>query len=497
MPRHANPQRAIPADSSAARLEPYIQSLLTYLRQPSLRIVALLLIVSFELFATVNHLNLTRIPWLDAWLFRVSNNIIWLLFIMLITLAPLTLSVVLAMMLIVQLREHLLEWRSRIFPGYARPHILAGTLMLGLTSVAISAAFAATASGFRRPESFPATLAVVTTLIAVMAWAGVRWSPAAGPLGLAALVVTLVHPYPQWFIQLASRRIGWFVATRRVNVSIAPPYCLLLSAVEILLLPWLLHTASQRSAARSGTRRWPIVNPRQSAPAEAPADDSFLATRHRIVHGVWQRAWHRRRAVLPRGAAAWVAVVLCTILMIGPLLSVRHREPTFMLRAMLLATLTPGIVAAGMWRERWPVLGLESLFPGRRRNFVWESLLSMAMNIAEVWLAGAAAAVVAAALFHPGPWSFAAFGLSLLASALVQMLVLGVLFVLTPFRATIPYLMIMTLLMLAIASPFELAWVGKPELSVESLLAIAAAVAALGAMLAISGQALWNAFELA
>lgn len=497
MPRHANPEPRVPAQSSAVRWEPYTQVLLTYLRQPAFRIVALALGASFVLVALIHQLNLARIPWLDQWLFRISNNVIWLLFLMLIAIAPLALGLVLAMMLIAQLRERLSEWRSRIFPGYDRPHRFAGTLVLALTSVVISAAFSITIFGFSRIESFLGTLAVVTTLMTWMVWAGVRWSPAAGPLGLALLVLVFGLPYPQWFRQIAFRLIGWFIPTHRADVSIAPAYCLLLSVAEILLLPCLLRTASERAAARSGTRKWPILNPRQPAPTTSTAGVSTLTERHRIVHGVWARAWHRRRAVLPRGAAAWVGVVLCAILMLGPLLSLPHPEPTLILRSLLLATLTPGIVAAGMWRERWPVLGLESLFPGRRRNFVWESLLSMAMNIAEVWLAGAAAAVVAAALFHRGPWSFAAFGLSLLASALVQMLVLGVLFVLTPFRASIPYLVIMTLLMLAIASPFELAWVGKPELSVESLLAIAAAVAALGATLAIAGQALWNAFELA
>lgn len=503
MPRHANPQMPVSADEDAVRWQPYIQSLLTYLRQPAFGIVALALGASFVLVALIHQLNLARIPWLNQWLFRISNNIVWLLFLMLIAIAPLALSVVLAMMLIAQLREHLSEWPSRIFPRYHRPHIFAGTLTLALTSVAISAAFSITIFGFNGIEEYLGTLAVVTTLITSMAWAGVRWSLALGPLALALLMLAIVpvlgffHPSSNWITPIESRWIGWFMRTRKFVASIAPICCLALSAAEILLLPWLLRSASERAVARLGTRKWPILSPRQPAPTKAPAEESFFVERHQIVRGVWARAWHRRRAALPQGAAAWVGIVLCAILMLGPLLSLPRPEPTLIFRGLLLATLTPGIVAAGIWRERWPVLGLESLFPGRRRNFVWESLLSMAMNIAEVWLAGAAAAVVAAALFHPEPWSFAAFGLSLLASALVQMLVLGVLFVLTPFRATTPYLVIMTLLMLAIASPFELAWVGKPELSVESLLAIAAAVAALGAMLAIAGQALWNAFELA
>lgn len=494
MPKHANPQPPVPADSKAGRFGPYSQALLTYLRRPAFRVVAFALAASFVVFALINHLNLAWIPWLNQWLFRVSNNIIWLLFVMLVTLAPLTLSVVLVLMLIVQLREHLSDWRSRIFPEYNRPHIFAATLILGLTSVTISAAFFSATFGH---IEFAATLAVMTTLITVMAWAGVRWSPAFGPLALAVLVLAFAHPYPQWFTQIASRWIDWFIPMRRFVPTVGPACWLFLSAAEILLLPWLLRTASQRGAARSGTRRWPILNPRQSARKTAAAGFGFPAARHQIVHGVWGRAWHRRRAVLPAGAAAWVAAVLCAILMLGPLMSDSHGDSTLILRGLLLATLTPGTVAAGIWRERWPVLGLESLFPGRRRDFVLETLLSMGMNVAEVWLAGAAAAVVAVALFHPVPWSVASFGLSLVASALVQVLVLGVLFVLTPFRAAIGYLLIMTLLMIAIAMPFALIWAGKPQLSLEGLLAIAAAEATMGAMLAIAGRNFWNAFELA
>lgn len=490
MPR-ANPQPPGPADHNGIRLEPYIQAFLTYLRQPAFRIVALALGASFVLFALINHLNLVGIPWLYTWLFRISNNVIWLLFVMLVTLAPLTLSVILATMLVIQVRERLSGWRSWIFPGYGRPHVLAATLMVALTSVAISAAFFFGTFGH---IEFAATLAVITTLITVMAWAGVRWSPAFGPLVLALIVLVFVHPYPQWIAQIVSRWIAWFIPMGRFVASVGTATWLLLSAVEILLLPWLLRTASER--ARSRTRRWTILTPWQPAPTKAPAGGSFLVERHRIVHGGWARAWHRRRAVLPRRTAAWVAVSLCAILMIGPLLSVPHREPTLILRGLLLATLTPGIVAAGIWRQRWPVLGLESLFPGRRQGSAWETLLSMAMNIAEVWLAGAVAAAIAAALFHPEPWSWDAFGLSLVGSALVQVFVLGVLFVLTPFRAAIPYIVIMALLMIAIAMPFALTWAGKPQLSVEGLLTVAAAVAALGIMLAIAGQAFWNALEL-
>ena len=430
MPRQANPQRPLPLDRDrrGAHPNPYGQVLLTYLKRPAFHVLAIALATSLGFLWLIDHLN--RIYWFlsSSWVFSVWNSLLWVLLVMLSNLAPLALSVILTAMLIAQTREHLLGWRASIFPGYRQPHVVAATLILALVSVSVAAAFCAT-SLIGDPRSFPEMLAGITTLVTFMAWTGVRRSPVLVPVGVLLLLLLSVEPHALQIAFIASRFFGGFREPRGLSLARARwPVCLLLTAGEFLLLPILLRAPRERAARGSAIRQRLIsafsrlpcnrrfhnpfsgaaCGPFASSPSGAetgsktpPARNALTTGAHRTVVGVWHRAWHRRRAVLPPRAAVWIASALCAILLFTSLLSAGDRVQTCVLRGLLLATLTPGIVAAGIWRERWPVLGFESLFPGRRRDFVRETAVAMAINVAEVWLASAVAAVAAIAPFQP------------------------------------------------------------------------------------------------
>jgi hypothetical protein len=473
-------------------LEPFVEALSTYLNRLAFRVLAFAVVVSFTLVATIDLLY--RVTWIHAsWgLFEVSNNPAWILLVMLSTMAPLVLSTWLTALLIAQARGHLRDWRAWTFPGYRRPHVWTATLVLAFTSVAVSVAFYVTAMAFHNAGSFAGVLAVVTTVVTFMAWAGIRWSPAAGPIIILALVVLALEPHVQGAARTAMRIVGGESAAGAVLVSPAAQLLFLLLAVgEILLLPRALR------APRELDERGPSRDSAGSATQSLHDTIASLPIPHRRVKGLAARVWHRRGAALPRHAAIWVACMLFAILVIGPLSSLPHRDPTLVLRALLLAALTPGIVAAVVWRERWPVLGLESLFPGRRRDFLWEIACTMALNLAEVWLAAAVAATGAVAAFRPPGVTMAGFALNLLVAGIGQALVLGALFLLTPFRAAFVYFVVMTLLAVAIAIPLELAWSGRPQLGTDGLLTIAAVEAAGGLVLALAGAALWTRRDLA
>lgn len=482
----------MPSFAEPRRLEPFVEVLATYLNRRAFRVLAFAVVASFTLVASIDLLY--RVTWIDAsWgLFQVSNNPAWILFVMLSTMAPLVLSTWLTALLIGQAREHLRDWRAWTFPGYRRPHVWAATLILASTSIAISVAFYVTAMAFHNAGSFPGILAVVTTVVTFMAWAGTRWSPAAGPIVILALVVIGIEPHVQGAARTAMRIVGGEAAAGELLVSPAAQLLfLLLAGIEILLLPRALRVPrelDERGPGRdsTGSERESLPEPIASPPKP-----------HRPLKGIAARVWHRRRATLPPHAAVWAACALFAILVIGPLSSLPHREPTLVLRALMLATLTPGIVAALIWRERWPVLGLESLFPGRRREFLWEIAWTMALNLVEVWLAAALAATGAVAVFRPPGVTVEGFAVNLLVAGVGQALVLGALFLLTPFRAAFVYFVVLTLLAVAIAIPLELAWSGRPQLATEGLLTTAAVEAAGGLVLALLGTAFWTRRDLA
>lgn len=182
-----------------------------------------------------------------------------------------------------------------------------------------------------------------------------------------------------------------------------------------------------------------------------------------------------------------VAVVACIFV---------AAEQSAVLLALMLATLTPGLTAAAIGAERWRLLGFESLFPNSRRAFVREMGLVMAINFAEFWLAGMAAAVIAIAAFTPREIASASFAMTVLASALTQVLLFGGLFLLGASRSAVPYLIGVSLLMIGVAMPLEMAWAPMPELSVQSLLRISVAEAVLGIALLLFARNIWECVEL-
>lgn len=464
--------------------DPYIQVLLTYLRRPAFQVILLLGIASFALARVIEHVG-----------HFYYNSLLWFLLDMLSALVPFALVIVLLAMLMAHAREQLFTWRAAVIPRHRTPHILTAVAVFEILALALAWVL------YWKGASFVGILAIVVTLMTLTVWVSLRWSPWLMLLALPILgaiwinrqaqyvlgyaMEFLVHPTPpqraedaplQVLARVMLLALDAILLVRLVRSKVAPPIGGRGESPQFQLWQWLVRVTSPAS--------------------------TFDITPHGAVRGLWHRAWHRRLAVLRPRAPWWVAGLLAAIFLVMPLVAGRDLEKTdvqqaFVLQALVLTALTPGIITAALWRERWPVLGFESLFPGRPRQFAREAALAMGINLAEFWLASAAAAGVAMAVWRPRDLHSGEFLGSLLASALMQGLVWGVLFLITPLRTTVAYVGVLVVLMLAIAIPFEATWSPQPEMTVNRLLAIASLEMALGIALAGIGATVWRRAEFA
>ncbi len=165
--------------------------------------------------------------------------------------------------------------------------------------------------------------------------------------------------------------------------------------------------------------------------------------------------------------------------------------------ALVMLTLVPGVVVASGWRERWPALGYESLFPSGREQFVKEIAVGLALDLAEFWFAALVICVAVLAFFTPRLLLTPPFIISVLASAMMQVLWFGTIFLTSRFRQVVPYVASLIGVGLGILMPMFQFWENNRLLRIGSFLLIALAEMICGVVFLILGLGLWRRADLA
>jgi len=266
-----------------------------------------------------------------------------------------------------------------------------------------------------------------------------------------------------------------------------------LRAVMLLLLDLALLAVLFRWLARPRDHATGIFRKRRPGVIETADQIPLPSKPHHPVRTSLSRACHRRQGFLSplapwMVAATLSAVLICITLIVGT--SVDDLQ-----RSLLLPTLIPGVVISLIWRERWQNLGYESLYPAARGEFIQELLAATGISLAELWLATTLAVLPPILMHHSRLLADPMFQITLVASAAMQFLVFGVMFLSALFRPILPYVNVITIL--AQLVPISFAWSEKAELSPRGLLVVAGMEMLIGLVITVFGYANWRRADLA
>jgi len=188
-----------------------------------------------------------------------------------------------------------------------------------------------------------------------------------------------------------------------------------------------------------------------------------------------------------------VAVVLFVILSF--VTSVSRPGPADLLRSLVLATIVPGVVVSFSWLQRWRNIASESLFPGRRKSFIRELALANAIDLGEFWLATTLAVLLPVVIWDRGQLSNPLLPVTLAASAAMQVLVFGGIFLSATNRPSLPYSTVAVLL--ATLIPLAFAWGDEPTLTARGLVLVSMIEMLVGLFLAGFAYTAWRRVDLA
>ena len=473
---------------------PYRQVLLTYWRRPAFRaLIACMLIDGMLWFAFSILGDRIHAPRIDPW--GVLGGILFFLEGMAVF-SPVVLLIAFVAMVIQHLREQMTNPAFDLLPRFRRPHLLVGAaVFLAMPLVVITMLFVAgriavtvhtTAYTRYQRETLADTVSISLGMLAIVlslmtltaAWAALH-KPWASLLILPLLVLA-------FFSDGFARSLDWIINDLHRQSWGSRVF----SQLQIILLNLLILLVVGLKLAR---RRTSESGRSRSTAGSVPAPESVsVGGLHRPLVTPLSRAWHRRHGVLDPSAPWAVGIILAVLLMVATLLG--HRQSD-LLRSILLPTVVPGVVISLIWRERWGNLGYESLYPARRADFVSELAVATAIQLAELWLATALAAIVPIAVWEPSLLASPIVCAALLASAAMQFMVFGVMFVAALFRATLLYVNLLTIL--AALIPITFAWADKPLLSPRGLLFVAIVQMACGIALTVLGSMAWRRRDLA
>jgi hypothetical protein len=234
------------------------------------------------------------------------------------------------------------------------------------------------------------------------------------------------------------------------------------------------------------------TSPRTATPS-APA--KLLP--HTPMTGLLTRGRHRRFAVHSHTAPWVLAIAIGVVLAAMFLISSNTRHNDRVMATLVMLTLIPGVVVATGWRERWSSLGYESLLPSRRSDFVSEIAVALAADLAIFWLAALITSTLVLAAFSPRSVASAAFSISVLASALIQLLWLGVIFLASRFRQIPLYITVLIGTGLLMLLPIFQSWSDPHGIRTPYLLATAIAESTAGLLMLLTALTLWRRADLA
>ena len=281
---------------------------------------------------------------------------------------------------------------------------------------------------------------------------------------------------------MALERRVWVVRIAVLIFNLAALAVLAWRAKPRTTEPWEVRIFRRVIAWLSGERR----------PLAIDVDSS-----HRPVTSVLRRASHRRLAVHHPRFAWVVAGSLAIVLLLLSLLFGRDRDHSEVMACLAMVTVIPGAIVAASWRERWPSIAYESLYPARREEFVSEIAVALAVDLAEFWLAAFLAALLPLAILEPRMLLSPLVAAGFLASAMMQVPVFGACLLMSKRQGGIVTAGITALIMLAQLVPLLEMWSEHPVLTPVGLLLVALGQMCLGLVLAIAGYATWRRAEFA
>jgi hypothetical protein len=208
--------------------------------------------------------------------------------------------------------------------------------------------------------------------------------------------------------------------------------------------------------------------------------------------GFWRRVAHQRAAYLSQRMA--MPAMLMFVIMMGAIFAFSSRHESNGGGSLLF--LMPTYLAFIQQYGRRPMLGVESLRPGKRRDFVLEYAAQLAWNVAEMWLIVAAGFLATIAVLAPGNLGQAEFWMILAVSAVVQVLTLPLAWWLLRLYST------SVLIGIAIGAsvtfaPFALFIVDVVHLSPKWLVAGTGTILLLGIVIALDAYRRWMRMDLA
>lgn len=479
------------------RKRQYLQVLLAYYRRPAFRILALSACATMALFLRYVSAKTGgfETPYADS----LAAQLLMLLGF-LVVFSPVVLLITFTAILMWHVREQLQPAGSHLIPGFRNANLnVAGAIFLCVPLLACSACwgidhlmlmqqlhravYGTVPYGmyFRMMQSDTTfalgVFAVALTLMSLTAiWASFR-SPWLSLLMIPLFLLAITWQPLATFIDHLLSPPPWDVSNRVHAVEIVGANIMLFFAVRIKL--------SQPQEAG------PLKRIRAFEAKRDRGDDRLPP--HRLLTAPFTRIWHRRHGVLNPVAPWAVAGIIGLLLVCVPF--VLGAKQSDMLRSLLLPTLVPGVVISALWRERWLNLGYESLYPVERSRFIGELAAATAINLAELWLATTLAVLPAIAIWQPRMFASQMLYVTLAASAAMQFMVFGVMFVTALFRPLLPYMNIVTILAMLI--PIAFTWASEPSLSPHGLLLVAAIEMAIGLILTAWGSAAWRRTDLA
>jgi hypothetical protein len=420
---------------------------------------------------------------------------------MLLLLSPSIMLLAFVIVFVVHVRDQLRGPHGALVPGFRPAHlIVAGAIffaiVLGLTIL------------FHRfddnPKSFVGVFAIVLTImtLAMLSGVGSPW----WLIGLVAAITLVLDEHVwrylyvvvcdysrlwEWAAQSPSLRPGEWYSRLRFEENLAWSIRATILALNAAALGWIALRAKPRTgpsaSARLSDRLAQIRIGRRSL-AQGP---------HRPVTTVLARGWHRRFAVHTHHVAWNLAAGLAVVMALMFLLLPHDQRHSSALLPLAMATIIPAAAVGIGWRERWPSLSYECLYPAGRAEFVNEMVVAIAADLAEFWLAATIAGLVVLAIWEPHTLLLPRFLASLTASALMQILAFGVTFLLVRFRAWPLYVVAMLLLLEATFVPLMQTWRDQRPSTPTMLLTVAVVEAALGILLAAVGRLAWGRAEFA
>lgn len=417
-----------------------------------------------------------------------------------------TIAVWVGAMITAHAKEQLADARSSLTPGFRAPHLLVAAALFVVTVCGVTLLVGWRTSPVQWQYGsydvwLPGYLALVLVVTAALAWIG-HLQSAAGVLVLVPLTT------PAWFAG-GRAMLNDIIRGRSDELG----YAILAAAVVALAALWArmarLHaempeyarTAAPGLRLRVRTTGDPAFR-RESAAGAGPIEawvrrsDRLDDVANVADAGFWRRARHWRTVVGLGRMPVVVALVLGAWTFILPTLTSGARDPYAQtVLPVILSTLVPGLVVAGVWPRRWYALADESLRPASRRQFVREQGAAMATELASVWLAITVATFAGSILPRPTQVLSSPLWRALPALAAGQVLVFGVVVWVLRYRAG--WLVVVTML-LAMTAALVVLLIGgalaqRPD--IRPLLAASATFAVIGLAITFDAYRRWLVTE--